>query len=96
MKTEQSVRNNIESQGLDTELANELNDKLFGQYGLVLPSAALIKVLGYPSPIAFRKALMRGSVNVPLFQIPNRRGRFALARDVAIWLSQQARKGPVQ
>ncbi|WP_296505876.1 hypothetical protein [Rhodoferax sp.] len=73
------------------DLASELNDKLFGQFGPVLPSRALVKVLGYPSAAAFRQAVTRDTVPVPLFSIPNRRGRFALARDVAIWLSQRRR-----
>lgn len=77
--------------GAIDDLANELNDKLFGQFGPVLPSRALVKVLGYPSDVAFRQAVSRDTVPVPIFSIPNRRGRFALARDVAIWLSQRRR-----
>lgn len=73
------------------DLARELNDELFGQFGPVLPSRTLVKVLGYPSTVAFRQAVTRDTVPVPLFSIPNRRGRFALARDVAIWLSQRRR-----
>lgn len=71
------------------ELARELNDQFVQQFGPILSSEALVKVLGYKSSAAYRQAVVRDTVPVPLFQIPNRRGRFALARDVAIWISQQ-------
>lgn len=70
-------------------LARELNDELVCRYGLLLSSTDLAKVLGYPSANAYCQAVVRGTVPVPLLRIPNRRGKFALARDVAVWLSQQ-------
>lgn len=77
------------SNPLAEDLARELNEQLVRQFGQVLPSGVLVKALGYRSAAAYQKAIARGTVPVSLFQIPNRRGRFALARDVAIWLSQQ-------
>lgn len=71
------------------ELARELNEQFVQQFGPILSSETLIKVLGYKSAAAYRQAVVRDTVPVPLFQIPHRRGRFALARDVAIWISQQ-------
>lgn len=71
------------------ELARELNDQFVRQFGPILSSEALVKALGYRSAAAYRQAVTRDTVPVPLFQIPNRRGRFALSRDVAIWLSKQ-------
>jgi hypothetical protein len=71
------------------ELSRELYEELVSRYGVMLTSAQLIKVLGYSSANAFRQAIARNKVPVPLFQIPARRGRFALARDVALWLSEQ-------
>jgi hypothetical protein len=76
---------------LDDALACELNAQFVQQFGPILSSEVLVKVLGYRSPAAYRQAVARDTVPVPLFQIPNRRGRFALARDVAIWMSQQRR-----
>jgi len=55
----------------------------------MLGSAALIKELSYPSAASFQRALARGIVPVPVFKIEHRRGSFALARDVAEWLSRQ-------
>ena len=86
----------MQSEGLANTLATELNDQLFGEYGPVLRPAVLFKVLGFPTAVAFRQALTRGNVHIPLFQIPKRRGRFALTRDVAIWLCQQSRRGTLK
>lgn len=76
---------------LSDTLAKELNDELVRRYGLLLSSSDLAKVLGYPSSNAYCQAVVRGAVPVPLMRIPNRRGKFALARDVAVWLSHQRR-----
>ncbi|QCB48732.1 hypothetical protein E5678_13540 [Hydrogenophaga sp. PAMC20947] len=73
------------------DLARELNEQFVQQFGPILSSAELVKALGYSSMAAYRQAITRDTVPVPLFQIRNRRGRFALARDVAIWLSEQRR-----
>lgn len=79
------------SNPLADDLARELNEQIVRQFGPILSSEGLVKALGYRSTAAYRQAVTRDTVPVPLFQIPNRRGRFALARDVAIWLSQQRR-----
>lgn len=72
-----------------SQIAEELCDRLTRQYGAMLGSSALIKELGYPSTTAFQQALARRTVPVPVFKIEHRRGSFALARDVALWLSRQ-------
>ena len=71
------------------DLLTRLHDELSRQYGSVLGSADLVKVLGYPSAGAFRMAMVRGTVPVPLFTIPHRRGHFALALEVAAWMCAQ-------
>jgi len=71
------------------KIATELSTRLTTQYGAMLGSAALIKELSYPSAASFQRALARGIVPVPVFKIEHRRGSFALARDVAEWLSRQ-------
>ncbi len=45
---------------------------------------------------AFRQAVCRNSVPVPLFSIANRRGKFALAKEVASWLAQQRLMNPYE
>lgn len=72
----------------DETLVQEIERGLSERYGPVLGGKALHQALGYPTAAAFRQAMLRGTVTVPIFEIPKRRGRFALARDVALWLVQ--------
>ncbi len=71
------------------ELATELEESLTRRHGHLLQPAALQHELGYPTAVAFRKALSRRRVPVPTFRIEGRKGHFALARDVARWLAEQ-------
>ncbi len=70
------------------ELTTELEAILTERYGLMLPSRVLWKLLGYPSTDAWRKAIQRKTIPVPIFQIPERNGYFALSRDVAVWIAK--------
>lgn len=67
---------------LETSLASELTSI----HGPMIGGDALWRVLGYASSDAFRQAYSRGLMPVPVFRIENRRGKFALAHDVARWL----------
>lgn len=58
------------------------------QYGPLVGGTDLLKILGFSSSEAFRQSLSRGYISVPVFAIPHRRGKFALAQDLAIWLTQ--------
>ena len=72
-----------------SSLAELLEQDLYARYGSpLLGGEALRAVLGYPSAEALRQAMSRGTVPVPVFAIPHRRGKFALAKDVAAWLAQ--------
>lgn len=68
-------------------LLDELTAQLIDRHGAVLSSRALAKELGYPSTSAFQQALVRNTVPVKVFKLPNRRGHFALTIEVARWLS---------
>ncbi len=70
-------------------LSSELEQQLTTRYGVMLGSKDLWRELGFRSPNAFRQALVRGTLDVPVFAVQNRRGRFALAKDVAIWIARQ-------
>lgn len=70
------------------ELTTELETVLTERYGLMLSSRVLWKLLGYPSADAWRKAIQRKTIPVPIFQIPERNGYFALSRDVAVWIAK--------
>jgi hypothetical protein len=73
-----------------TTLAEALEAKLMKDEGSLLSGDALRRALGYRSLDALRQAISRGTVPVPVFTLPNRRGRFALTCDVAIWLAAQS------
>ncbi|HBO2177314.1 hypothetical protein [Pseudomonas aeruginosa] len=70
-------------------LAKELEQTLTKRYGLMLGSGVLWRELGYSSSAAFRVAIARGSVELPVFGISGRKGKFALAKDVAAWIAHQ-------
>lgn len=57
------------------------------QYGPLMGGTALYRALGLPSAAAFRQAASREVLPVQVFSIPHRRGRFALTREVALWLA---------
>ncbi len=65
-----------------TGLYRELSSK----YGEIIGGAKLAHVLGYSTVAAFRKALERDTLNLPVFSVEGRSGRFALTSDVAHWL----------
>jgi len=75
-------------------LAQRLESDLLKEYGPMLSGTSLCTALGYRSPDAFRQAVARGTVPVPVFPIANRRGKFALAKDVARWLAERRSTAP--
>ncbi|UJF21695.1 hypothetical protein [Shewanella sp. OMA3-2] len=71
-------------------LSQALEKDLLEFYGApMLQSEKLKEALGYRSIDALRQAINRGTVPVHVFTIPNRRGKFALVKDVAYWLAEQ-------
>jgi len=80
------ARNAVDGKSIET-LAEEITQQLEARFGPLLAGDALFRALGFPTAGAFRQAVARGQVHVPLFEIPNRRGRFALTREVALWLA---------
>jgi len=70
-------------------LIKELEADLLELYGPLLHGRDLCRVLGYPSLEAMRQAVLRDTLPVHIFPIKNRRGKFALAKDVAKWLAEQ-------
>jgi hypothetical protein len=75
-------KTNYEMKDLVTRLESRLNEK----YGPVLNSDALVEVLGYPSLSSLRQAVLSRKLSLLVFTPENRRGKFALAIDVANWL----------
>lgn len=73
----------------DEPLVELLERDLLREHGPLVSNETLSTVLGYPSKDAFRQAILRGTIPIPIFDIENRRGKFALVRDVAAWLADQ-------
>lgn len=71
----------------DGTLAATLERELTERHGPMIANDALRIALGYRSMDAFRQALVRNTVPVPVFALENRRGKFALVKDVANWLA---------
>lgn len=60
------------------------------QFGPLMGGADLWRSLGFRTATAFSRALRVGALELPIFDLPCRRGKFALTRDVAAWLERAA------
>lgn len=65
---------------------DEFERRLVLTLGATVGGESLTRALGYPSQDAFRKAHQRGRLPINTFELEGRRGRFALAVDIAGWL----------
>ncbi|WP_208652666.1 hypothetical protein [Herbaspirillum rubrisubalbicans] len=74
---------------INEPLAVLLDRELTSRYGPIVSNDNLRLVLGYSSMEAFRQAVSRKTIPIPVFEIENRRGKFALVKDVAVWLAAQ-------
>lgn len=73
----------------DEPLVVLLERELMHRYGPMVSNDNLRLALGYSSKEAFRQAISRKTVPIPIFDIEYRRGKFALVKDVAVWLATQ-------
>ena len=69
-----------------------IESELIEKYGHLLNMEALRKTLAFPTVGALQQSINRGSLEIPIFSIENRKGKFALAKDVAKWLVNQREK----
>lgn len=67
-------------------LASTRELQLKEQFGELLSTTDLARVLRYRTTQAVRKARLRGALRIPMQQLPGRRGWFATARAVAAYL----------
>lgn len=79
----------MKKRGKTNELAMAIERDLIEGRRPVIADSALSEALGYPSMAAFRQALCRKTVPIPVFSVRNRRGKYALVKDVATWLAEQ-------
>ncbi len=68
---------------MDKEPLSATEARLRLQYGNLLSLRDIAQELCYPSIAAARKAMYRGTLPVPVVQLPPRRAWFASARAVA-------------
>lgn len=61
-------------------------EHLVAKYGLVLDGPALVEVLRYPSLSALERSMQRGHLKIEPLKLPNRRGIFVHAQEVAQYL----------
>jgi hypothetical protein len=87
--TEYDKRKIMKASVNSTSLATLIEQDLTGKYGPLISNDDWRVALGFVSMDAFRQALVRKTMPVPVFSIANRRGKYALSKDVAIWLSAQ-------
>ena len=71
--------------GWDSE---SLAQELFSRFGPLVGGRDLAVLLGYPSVAALTQAERRKTVGIRIFEIENRRGRFAFTEDVGNWLAE--------
>ncbi|WP_157281801.1 hypothetical protein [Pelomonas sp. Root1237] len=67
--------------------ADELHRELEMLHGPLFGGPLLVAALGHANAASLRQARKRGRVPVPLFTLPQKRGYFALTRDIAAWLA---------
>ena len=74
-------------------LAKQIEQDLLKMYGSpILNLNQLQRALNYRSIAAVKQAIQRETIPVFIFDLPNRRGRFAFVKDVGKFLAEQAFK----
>jgi hypothetical protein len=61
---------------------------LLSKYGEIISSTDLARELGYKSTSALRQSIHRNKLELKVFEIENRKGKFAFAKDLANWLAK--------
>lgn len=70
-------------------VTEKIERELISEYGHLIGSRDLPKVLGFPNAVALRQAVHRNQLPIKLFSIEHRRGKFASATDCARLLATQ-------
>lgn len=72
-------------------LAHALERDLYELYKTPMLSGENLQMaLGFSSIDAYRRALTRKKLPIPVFKLEDRRGTYALTKDVAAWLATQS------
>lgn len=78
-----------------TDEFKSLYKDLMVEYGPMIYGSDLPTVLGYRSVHAYQKAVVRKTLPVTVFKIPNRKDRYVLTKDVAKWLVKSKSEGAI-
>lgn len=70
------------------QFAAELEADLVRDYGHLLSGEKLYTLLGFKTLSSYKQAVWRDQIPVPIFSIEKRQGKFALTKDVAVWLAE--------
>ena len=76
------------SEAVKRNYAQKLELDLVERHGTLIGGDELRKLLCYPTVEAFRQAVRRGTAPVPIFPLKHRRGHYAIAKDIALWLTE--------
>ncbi len=68
------------------EMERTITDHLMQRYGPLLDAKALAETLKFPTVDALERSLERGHLRITTSEMPHRRGKFALAHQVAHYL----------
>lgn len=66
------------------------------EFGPLMGGEDLHRALGYRTGSAFARAVRMKTLGVATFEIPGRRGRFALTTDVVAWLLNLRRESQTE
>ncbi|MFT6908871.1 MAG: hypothetical protein ACJAS1_005578 [Oleiphilaceae bacterium] len=71
------------------ELSEQLEKEMMSKYGPLMFGQVLYQALGFNSVDAFRQASKRDKLPIKVFSLENKRGKYALTKDVAYWLAEK-------
>lgn len=75
-------------------MRNSLEQQLMNEFGPIMGGRELVRALGYRTLPAFRRACRDGVLGLRVFNLPDRKGKFALTRDVADFIVKYAEQQP--
>lgn len=78
-----------EKKATEEEYRAMVSKELIAAYGYIIPASALVRILGFRTYDAFKRALQRQTLTIPLSTVPGRRARHAMTNDVVDWLVAQ-------
>jgi hypothetical protein len=70
------------------DVQNTVANDLLRQYGPIINSEQIAKILGYRTDAALQKAIQRKRVPFPVTRLPGRKGWFARTHHAAAWIEQ--------